>query len=495
MPASGTRLASKRRALCILAVGSALLLAVPAGVSARGGTSARHAAPNAVAATILSHIAIGAKAEPNGQAQKSKNSPVFGQISVSKSGAHGNASASASSSTTIASSHGVATVHARGSLDAAARCSTTSCAGDGPTAVVSAHGDASIVVSIGASGTMPYLLIGTMSASGNSQAPCAAVSVGLTGDDEAQHFRVSAPTTDDPGCDNTLVPRTVALLSHGILHASGDVTFEITADTSFIDPGSRRTDRLAADWDLTLKLGPTCDISASDDPGYDPSVGATIAGTSADEVICGGDGPDTITGGGGTDKVYGGGGGDTLSARGTLSGDNGGDTLCGSNHADIIDGGGSTDLIDGGPGPDTIDGGRGDDFITSDGVGAFCSDIPSGPAAVNHIQGGSGNDSITTFGGDDRVDGGAGDDFINGDSGSEHLSGGSGRDKLLGHGGKDVLIGGTGRDVLDGGSANDTIKAQDGARDTVRCGSGGGDFAALDHLDVASHCEATTVLH
>jgi Ca2+-binding RTX toxin-like protein len=487
-----------RRASLIVALGSAALLAVPAGAAARSASPARHAGTNAVAAAITSHVVIRAKSDPNGEQHKTRNTPVFSGISVSRPGTHGSASASASSSTTFSSSHGVSTVRSKGSLAAAAHCSEhTFCDGELETAVVFATGDASITVTVGATGTMPYLLTGTISANGHSVAPCAGVSVGLVGDSEVERHVVSGPIALDPGCTDSLVPRSITLLSHGILHSTGDVTFQITADTSFIDPGTLRTDRLSADWDLTLKLGPTCDLAVTDDPGYDPTVGATLTGTPNDEVICGGDGPDVLSGGGGTDKIYGGGGNDRISGRGTLSGDDGEDTLCGSSHADIIDGGGSADQIDGGPGPDTIDGGRGNDVIAGDlptgGVDPDCLGMASGPAATDHIKGGPGNDTIYTMGGNDVVDGGSGDDLINGDTGRDHLKGGPGADKLRGAGNDDVLNGGSGRDVLNGGSGNDQIQAFDGARDSVLCGPGHGDSAELDSVDAASGCEATAV--
>ncbi len=128
----------------------------------------------------------------------------------------------------------------------------------------------------------------------------------------------------------------------------------------------------------------------------------------------------------------------------------------------------------GGPGfdgpsqtPLLLKGGRGDNLVV-------------GGAAADGLQGAKGND---------RLKGKDGNDALDADRGRDRLAGGKDRDRLDGGGGPDVLIGGPGKDRHEGGPGSDTIKARDGERDKVSCGSGR-DTAIADKKDrVDRDCE------
>jgi hypothetical protein len=80
-------------------------------------------------------------------------------------------------------------------------------------------------------------------------------------------------------------------------------------------------------------------------------------------------------------------------------------------------------------------------------------------------------------------------DTLRGTARADVIRGLAGNDLLLGLGGNDVLDGGSGRDRIFGGQGNDTIRADDGQRDTVDCGSGR-DVVHADRFDVVrKNCE------
>lgn len=510
MASSGLRpRAAGLRHLTALIAGIALLatMSVTATAAVPG---ARPPAPAGPVATVTSsHIVLQVKADPHAAIVRTTNALAPTSKSISTSGTFGSASASRAASTTTMVAGGAVTVHTTGTLTAKAHCAPADgCPGDVLTAGVYAAADASIRAQIGMSGDIPYRLSGTIAASGTSISPCANISVGVVGDTEIEHHEVYGPIagSDDPDCltaKGNGDPAAETLHASGILHASTNVTFAVTADTSFIDPGTRRTDSLKATWNLTLVLGPVCTVSAADLPSYDPLVGAVLDGTSGNDVICGGDGPDTIHGNGGTDQVFGGAGGDRIEASGTLDGGDGADTICGSAAADTIRGGNGGDVIAGGPGADVIDGGFDEDLIVADnGPGdsslvfiVGCAGVtPVGAAAVDHVSGGPGHDEIHGGGGNDVLSGDAGDDQLEGDGGADTIRGGTGADKIHGGDGGDLIVGGGGRDVLSGNAGNDDIHGVDGLKDSVFCGGGSADTAELDAKDVRSGCEATTNL-
>jgi len=193
-----------------------------------------------------------------------------------------------------------------------------------------------------------------------------------------------------------------------------------------------------------------------------------------------------------------------------IDGGPGNDLLNGS---DGIAGGAGKDDINravgagGRPGTDRIDGGDGDDQIR---VGGGTNTVTGGAGADlvyanrgDQVQGEAGNDRLRGGGtsrggpGNDRLVGGlrmfgeAGTDFLEANEASRVLDGGTGNDRVFGSVGVSTLIGGPGRDNLVGGRGHDTIRARDGARDSVSCGRGA-DSVAADRLDLVapSGCES-----
>lgn len=102
------------------------------------------------------------------------------------------------------------------------------------------------------------------------------------------------------------------------------------------------------------------------------------------------------------------------------------------------------------------------------------SDRLRGTATADILLGLAGNDQLTAvtaaFTGDSLY-GGPGDDALTGSRQGDLLDGSSGRDRLRGFAGPDFLRGGPGRDVLLGDGGRDHIRAEDGARDRVSCGT------------------------
>ncbi|HET8758129.1 MAG TPA: hypothetical protein VFM58_19060 [Solirubrobacteraceae bacterium] len=72
------------------------------------------------------------------------------------------------------------------------------------------------------------------------------------------------------------------------------------------------------------------------------------------------------------------------------------------------------------------------------------------------------------------------------------LEGGPFTQALSGLDGDDRITGGSGPEQLSGGPGNDRIDARDGAADTVDCGGGLHDWAALDVADVVTGCAEVT---
>ena len=117
-----------------------------------------------------------------------------------------------------------------------------------------------------------------------------------------------------------------------------------------------------------------------------------------------------------------------------------------------------------------------------------------GTPGPDTIRGGPGADRIFGRDGDDRIVSGPGPDLVSGDRGADTLSGGAGGDVILGGGGNDRLVGGSGRDLLLGGNSDDSIRARDGAVDTISCGPGR-DRVIADRIDhVRRDCELKRLL-
>jgi len=146
------------------------------------------------------------------------------------------------------SSDGVAIV-ATGHLDGLGK--RTANGGEDPESSASA----ALEVHVSATGDIPYTLRATLNASGHAPA-CAAVSMRLVGDTVAEDLKAEGPSTaTDPGCNNR-TPGQVDVTTNGVVHAKGDLAFRFSAVLNVIDPGSVRTDRLHADWNIVLTLHP-----------------------------------------------------------------------------------------------------------------------------------------------------------------------------------------------------------------------------------------------
>jgi len=171
--------------------------------------------------------------------------------------------------------------------------------------------------------------------------------------------------------------------------------------------------------------------------------------------------------------------------------------------------------------PDNIDPDPNDPSIPTHFGATNGSETVTGTAAGETICGLLGNDVIKALGGDDTVfgdnckvkaklgakaavggddsiDGGTGNDAIYGAGGADKLTGGAGNDKLFGGGGNDALAGGKGNDRLTGGAGvnkysggggNDSINARNRKKETVNCGAGKKDSAAVDKADKVKGCE------
>ena len=69
---------------------------------------------------------------------------------------------------------------------------------------------------------------------------------------------------------------------------------------------------------------------------------------------------------------------------------------------------------------------------------------------------------------------------VSGSAFADVLAGGPGAELLMGRDGDDQITGGAGEDVLSGDEGNDRIDARDGEPDTIDCGVGLLDWAAVD---------------
>ena len=225
------------------------------------------------------------------------------------------------------------------------------------------------------------------------------------------------------------------------------------------------------------------------------SLGCTIFGTAASDVLVGTSGADTICGFGGNDY---------------LRGDDGADVLLPGGGDDVVDGGGSTDTISYADvsGPVTIDlaaktgTGAGSDKVSGveSAVGTDAGDTLIGNSNRNVLSGGLGADILRGSGGDDtfvpgtlvdtEIDGGSGGgdlisyaELASGvsvdlSSGSdpivnvERVTGTEQADTLIGDGGANVLSGLGGNDTISGGGGNDTLLPGTGADPSLDGGSG-----------------------
>jgi len=107
--------------------------------------------------------------------------------------------------------------------------------------------------------------------------------------------------------------------------------------------------------------------------------------------------------------------------------------------------------------------------------------VSAGVDAV-HVDSGDGNDSVTGSSGNEYVTPGAGNDVVNAGAGNDAI-----------HDPYDPSLP-SGADTLNGGDGNDEIRARDGVRDQIQCGTGN-DAVVADTLDVvAADCETVHYL-
>jgi len=224
-------------------------------------------------------------------------------------------------------------------------------------------------------------------------------------------------------------------------------------------------DRQAAD------VTPSIDVDAPRCVGR----GASIVGTSGDDVLRGTEGADVIVGLGGDDLILG------LGAR---------DLICGGPGDDRIVGGDASDILSGGLGDDALDGG-GQLF---DRVSFVEADGPVEADLAVGIATGEGDDTLEGL---RQVEGTPFDDLIRGDDELNNLYGGGGSDLLDGRGGWDWLYGGAGDDLLRGGRGRDRLEGEDGNDELVggpdadrEWGGPGSDACAETGPSAERGCEA-----
>lgn len=170
----------------------------------------------------------------------------------------------------------------------------------------------------------------------------------------------------------------------------------------------------------------------------------------------------------------GGDGNDRIEGAQTAYGGDGDDTLIGTPGNDRLQPGSGTNIVDcGGGDRDRVSyAGRKQSVVIKLDYHPF--DGPTGKEVVLKCE---------------RVIGGSGPDAILGTKGPNKFRGGPGNDVLNGADGNDVLVGEEGADKLFGGAGRDTIRARDGKKDTVDCGTGK-DTVISDSKDtVSANCE------
>ena len=155
-------------------------------------------------------------------------------------------------------------------------------------------------------------------------------------------------------------------------------------------------------------------VTGNQIPQITDTLGASLSGTSAADIMRGNIGPDSLYGQGGGDTIYGDNGEDVI------DGETGNDYINGNQSRDSILGSEGDDSLFGGKGNDTLEGGIGQNFL----FGNNDNDILIGTI--------DGNANHTLYGGqgDDCVVGGSQDDFISGDQGEDILIGGEGQDSF-----------------------------------------------------------------
>jgi hypothetical protein len=156
-----------------------------------------------------------------------------------------------------------------------------------------------------------------------------------------------------------------------------------------------------------------------------------------------------------------------------------------------LTGGGGVDTFSGGPGDDTLeDEGDGEADVFAGGAGKDTISYAGRPTGIS-LTVGTGlfeNDRLDSV---ESVIGTEARDVLVGDAGSNSLYGDLGDDRIDAGGGADLLDGDAGRDWLRGGPGDDALLlGEDGAADSIRCGSGRDTVHETDASDlVPADCE------
>jgi Ca2+-binding RTX toxin-like protein len=213
----------------------------------------------------------------------------------------------------------------------------------------------------------------------------------------------------------------------------------------------------------------------------DTALESDMRGGTGDDEMYGGTGHDLIDPDDGTDFVAGRDGDDTIHTQSSTPPAHPDRVDCGAgtdtaffDDADVVDPNCEIRNNVGPPPPET-------DRTT-------CHFTKIGTPGDNRIRGTRWGDNLYGIGGNDTLLGRGRNDCLYGGRGNDRLVGSRGRDRLFGNSGRDALIGGSRRDVFNAGRGRDVVRAVDGTRELVRCGSGR-DTAYVNRGDRTRSCE------
>jgi Ca2+-binding RTX toxin-like protein len=311
--------------------------------------------------------------------------------------------------------------------------------------------------------------------------------------------------------------------AHSLLLEDTKATVTVGAKCTSLDAHSARCENQGANGlreSIQLGDGDDAGRAAFTQAAFGAGLGATVLGGAGNDIVWGGTQKDNLNGGDGDDRIW---DGDDNGNTNDLVGGAGDDEV---DAADRADEDSVTPEREMAPTKDDISCGDGKDRVdvdTADTVPPNCEIVAllltthskitgtpaddllqgyTGDGDPDTIYGLAGNDRLIGQTGNDTLYGQDGDDRLEGDGqdpvypkqtgGSDRISGGNGADHLIGGYGKDSLTGGKGKDRISGGADADTIKARDGTRDKIKCGSGKDRVSADKGDSVASDCEVVS---
>ena len=181
------------------------------------------------------------------------------------------------------------------------------------------------------------------------------------------------------------------------------------------------------------------------------TAGATITGSSANDVIVLGGGTNNVDSGNGNDAI-------TLSTgNDTVNTGSGSDTVTASSGTNNITTGASGDQITLSGGTNTVNSGASNDQLTISG-------------GTNNIDTESGNDQITISGGNNTLTTGNNNDTISASNGVNNINAGSGNDQITLTGGTNTLVTGNNNDTINVSGGNNDIDTDAGTDEVVLTG-------------------------